>query len=288
MLSQPYVNFVHPDDRIKTYNEKNRLPGDFSPSVFENRYLTKSGEVVYLSWHSRVDELTKLIYSTARNVTNERKKEERLLSSLDEKELLLREIHHRVKNNLQVISSLLSLQSGMKTKTSNLEKLYEDSQNRIKSMAAIHEMFYKSESLDKINFPVYVRKLVIDLIYSLKGVENKINLDFKSDDIRFDLDTAIPLGLIVNEIVTNALKHGLKDRKKGLITVSFKRIDDEHVELLIGDDGKGVSRNPLEQKDETLGIMLITNLVDQIGAEIDFIEDQEGTNFRIVIPQSVH
>lgn len=288
LLSQPYVNFVHPDDRIKTYNEKNRLPGDFSPSVFENRYLTKSGEVVYLSWHSRVDELTKLIYSTARNVTNERKKEERLLSSLDEKELLLREIHHRVKNNLQVISSLLSLQSGMKTKTSNLEKLYEDSQNRIKSMAAIHEMFYKSESLDKINFPVYVRKLVIDLIYSLKGVENKIDLDFKSDDIRFDLDTAIPLGLIVNEIVTNALKHGLKDRKKGLITVSFKRIDDEHVELLIGDDGKGVSRNPLEQKDETLGIMLITNLVEQIGAEIDFIEDQEGTNFRIVIPQSVH
>jgi PAS domain S-box-containing protein len=168
LLSQPYLNFVHPEDRDGTNQEKFRLPGDFTPSSFENRYRTKSGEVVYLSWHTRVDEMTKLIYSTARNVTKQRKKEEKLLSSLDEKELLLREIHHRVKNNLQVISSLLSLQSGMRNKSSKLEKLYEDSQNRIKSMSAIHEMFYKSESLDKINFPVYVKKLVIDLILQLK------------------------------------------------------------------------------------------------------------------------
>lgn len=284
LLSQPYVNFVHPDDRLKTSNEKTRLPGDFSPSIFENRYLTKSGEVVYLSWHSRVDEMTKLIYSTARNVTKERKKEERLLSSLGEKELLLREIHHRVKNNLQVISSLLSLQSGMKSKTSSLEKLYSDSQNRIKSMAAIHEMFYRSESLDKINFPVYVRKLVIDLIYSLKGAQNQIDLDYESDDVHFDLDTAIPLGLIVNEIVTNALKHGLKDQKKGTITVKFKSLDQHHVELMIGDDGRGTSSNPLLKDDETLGIMMINDLIKQIGAEITYLPEKNGTNYLISIP----
>lgn len=283
LLSQPYMNFVHPEDREITKDERRRLPGDYSPTIFENRYITKSGDVVHLNWHSRVDELTTLIYATARDVTKDRKKEERLLSSLGEKELLLREIHHRVKNNLQVISSLLSLQSGMRNKESKFEQLYEDSQNRIKSMSAIHEMFYKSESLDKINFPVYVEKLVIDLIYSLKGVDNDIRLDFKTDDIKFDLDTAIPLGLIVNEVITNSLKHGLKDELKGEIIVHFTKEDTGEIRLNIGDNGIGVKSNPLTQKDETLGMMLITNLVEQIRAEITYLEDMKGTNYLIVI-----
>tara|TARA_B100000508_G_scaffold141095_1_gene146774 strand:+ start:53337 stop:55496 length:2160 start_codon:yes stop_codon:yes gene_type:complete len=283
LLSQPYTKFVHPDDRLKTTHEKKRLPGDYDPRSFENRYLTKSGEVVYLSWHSRVDEMTNLIYATARNVTKERKKEQRLLSSLDEKELLLREIHHRVKNNLQVISSLLSLQSGMKKSAANLERLYEDSQNRIKSMSAIHEMFYKSESLDKIEFPVYVRKLVIDLIYSLKGKGNNVSLDFETDDIRFDLDTAIPLGLIINEIITNALKHGLKDVKEGVIKVEFKLANDE-VHLTIGDSGKGANTNPLERKNETLGMMMINDLVEQIGGSIKYLPELKGTYYHLTLP----
>lgn len=286
LLSQPYINFVHPDDRNITSDERTRLPGDYSPTVFENRYITKSGEVVYLNWHSRVDELTTLIYATARDVTKERKKEERLLSSLGEKELLLREIHHRVKNNLQVISSLLSLQSGMRNKETKLEQLYEDSQNRIKSMSAIHEMFYKSETLDKINFPVYVEKLVVDLIYSLKGAANQIDLDFKTDEIKIDLDTAIPLGLIVNEVITNSLKHGLKDVSKGKIRVHFTKQDSGEVFLKIGDNGKGVKSNPLSEKEETLGMMLITNLIDQIGANISYLPNEAGTNYLIVMPST--
>ena len=284
LLSQPYMNFVHPDDRKTTNSEKTKLSGDFSASSFENRYITKSGEVVYLSWHTRVDELTKLIYSTARNVTKQRKKEERLLSSLDEKEILLREIHHRVKNNLQVISSLLSLQSGMRNGEAKLEQLYEDSQNRIKSMAAIHEMFYKSESLDQINFPVYVEKLVIDLIYSLKGNANNVELDFSTDKIQFDLDTAIPLGLIVNEVITNALKHGLSGEREGTIAVHFKKHTEGEVHLTIGDSGFGSKINPLEQKEETLGMMMITDLVDQIGAEIEYLNHKKGTHYLITIP----
>jgi PAS domain S-box-containing protein len=284
LLSQPYINFVHPDDRNITSDERRRLPGDYAPSTFENRYVTKSGEIVYLSWHSRVDELTKLIYANVRDVTKQRKKEERLLSSLGEKELLLREIHHRVKNNLQVISSLLSLQSGMKKSNVKLEQLYEDSQNRIKSMSAIHEMFYRSESLDKIEFPVYAKKLVIDLIYSLKGKENNINLDFSTDDIQFDLDTAIPLGLIVNEIITNALKHGFSQAKDGTITVHFKKSDSGEIHLFIGDSGEGSKDNPLEQQEETLGMMMINDLVEQIGASITYLSEEKGINYLVVIP----
>jgi two-component sensor histidine kinase len=255
-------------------------------SLFENRYITKSGEVVRLSWHTRADDFTNFIYSTARNVTEERKKEEQLISSLSEKKLLLREIHHRVKNNLQVISSLLSLQSGMKNSDARLEQLYHDSQNRIKSMAAIHEMFYKSESLDRMDFPVYVRKLIIDLIYSLKGKESKIELDFHSEEVQFDLDTAIPLGLIINEIITNALKHAFNGRNSGVITVSFDTSDEDYVLLTIGDDGVGVpeEKDPLTLKNETLGMLLINSLIDQIGASIRFLKNKRGVNYEIQLP----
>jgi two-component sensor histidine kinase len=109
-------------------------------------------------------------------------------------------------------------------------------------------------------------------------------LDFETDEIKFDLDTAIPLGLIVNEVMTNALKHGLKNENNGRITVRFSKNKNGEIELKIGDNGKGVAHNPLVQKDETLGIMLITNLVDQIGATITYLADMPGTNYLIVIP----
>ena len=286
LKSKPYLEFVHPDDRIVTSNEKSDILKAKSVSLFENRYITKSGEIVRLSWHTRVDEFTNFIYSTARNVTEEREKEEQLISSLSEKKLLLREIHHRVKNNLQVISSLLSLQSGMKNSDARLEQLYRDSQNRIKSMAAIHEMFYKSESLDRMDFPVYVKKLIIDLIYSLKGNESEIELDFHSEEVQFDLDTAIPLGLIINEIITNALKHAFNGRNSGVITVSFDTSNDNHVKLTIGDNGKGVNEDedPLTLKNETLGMLLINSLIDQIGASIHFRKNKKGVNYEILIP----
>jgi len=172
----------------------------------------------------------------------------------------------------------------MKKSNVKLEQLYEDSQNRIKSMSAIHEMFYRSESLDKIEFPVYAKKLVIDLIYSLKGKENNINLDFSTDDIQFDLDTAIPLGLIVNEIITNALKHGFSQAKDGTITVHFKKSDSGEIHLFIGDSGEGSKDNPLEQQEETLGMMMINDLVEQIGASITYLSEEKGINYLVVIP----
>jgi PAS domain S-box-containing protein len=285
LLSTPYINFVHPDDRKNTANEAKHLLNDYQTLNFENRYITKSGETVVLSWNSKPDSMTGLIYCTVRDITKERRAKEKLISNLSEKEVLLKEIHHRVKNNLQIISSLLSLQSGLNTKNTDLANLYNDSQNRIKSMAAIHEMFYKSESLDRVDFSEYLKKLISDLILTFRGPKNDISLDLKSSKIWVNLDTAIPLGLIINEIITNSLKHGIKSGTKGIITAQFEKLDNQNFKLLIGDNGIG-SKNIIDKnKETTLGITLITSLVEQLDGSIKQIEEMPGTVYEIIFKQ---
>lgn len=282
LLNTPYVNFVHPDDRDKTVDEANYVLYDEQKLNFENRYLTKSGETVVLSWNSTTDSLTGLIYCTVRDVTKEKLAKEKLLSNLSEKEVLLREIHHRVKNNLQIISSLLSLQSGLNTNNTNLVNLYVDSQNRIKSMSAIHEMFYKSENLDKVDFSIYLRKLISDLIYSFRGQNNDVSLDLKSSSIWVNLDTAIPLGLIINEITTNSLKHGFKSGEKGTLSIEIKKLNNDQFKLIIGDNGIG-SENILKKNEEqTLGVMLISSLVEQLDGTIKQLNKVPGTVFEVI------
>ena len=283
LLSTPYINFVHPDDRKETANEADQLAHHNQTLNFENRYITKSGETLILNWNSSPDTLTGLIYCNVRDITKEKKAKEKLLSNLSEKEVLLREIHHRVKNNLQIISSLLSLQSGLNTKNADLAYLYTDSQNRIKSMAAIHEMFYKSESLDQVDFSIYLKKLISDLIHTFRGSKNEISLDLKTNKVWVNLDTAIPLGLIINEIITNSIKHGLKPGEKGTIIARFEKTNTNQLKLIIGDDGVG-SDNILEKKgDSTLGVMLINSLVEQLDGEIKQLNDRPGTIYEIIL-----
>lgn len=285
LLSTPYINFVHPDDRVITENEAEQLTNHNQTLNFENRYISKSGEVLILNWNASPDSITGLIYCTVRDITKEKKAKEKLLSNLSEKEVLLREIHHRVKNNLQIISSLLSLQSGLKTKSVNLEDLYMDSQNRIKSMAAIHEMFYKSKSLDKVNFSLYLKKLISDLIHTFRGPKNEISLDLKTTKVWVNLDTAIPLGLIINEIITNSIKHGLKPGKNGVITAKFEKISGQRLKLIIGDNGVGTTHLFDDKEEPTLGIMLINSLVEQLDGSINQLTELPGTVYEIIFKQ---
>jgi two-component sensor histidine kinase len=229
--------------------------------------------------------MTGLIYCTVRDVTKEKIAKEKLLSNLSEKEILLREIHHRVKNNLQIISSLLSLQSGLDKKNLDLTNLYSDSQNRIKSMAAIHEMFYKSENLDKVDFSLYLKKLISDLIHTFRGPKNEITLDLKTTKVWVNLDTAIPLGLIINEIITNSIKHGIKPGTKGVITARFEKITGQRLKLIIGDNGIGTTDIFDDEKESTLGIMLINSLVDQLDGTINQLSDLPGTVYEIIFKQ---
>lgn len=193
------------------------------------------------------------------------------------KEVLLREIHHRVKNNMQVISSLLSLQSSY-VKDNQYKEMFKESQNRIKTMALIHEKLYQSHDLEKIDFKEYV----IDMVQGLSrayGVPGDIVVRVEMDTFYLGIDTAIPCGLIINELVTNSLKHAFPG-KKGEVTVSL-RSEDGIIELTVRDNGVGLPENVDFENTQTLGLRLVTMLAkDQLDGEIR-VDRRKGTEFCI-------
>ena len=198
--------------------------------------------------------------------------------SKEEKETLLKEIHHRVKNNLQIIKSLIRLQSSgiehMKTET-----MLHDFEQRVSSMALVHESLYKSGDLANVDVNEYYRDLVNDLIdvYNLQqNVETLLNIQVE----RLSVDILIPLGLLTNEIISNSLKHAFVDRGEGMITVELKDVDETCKELYIGDNGKGFDFSEAKEKSQTLGLELIEALVEQLDGEFEFIP-KKGSYFRV-------
>ena len=280
LCNQPYVNFVHPDDLGKTHGEMENLnEGTFTLS-FENRYRCKNGEYVTLSWNAIPDKVTGLIYCVARDVTKQKQIEHKLKTSVREKEILLKEIHHRVKNNLQVISSLLSLQSNL-IKSEKIRNLFDDSRNRIKSMAALHELLYQAKNFDKIDYQEYLEKLLSDLMVSFRGISHNIKTIIQAEGIRLNLDTAVPLSLIINEILTNALKHGIVDLDSGEIYILLRQSDHSEFILEIGDDGKGYAADLDFHSEGTLGLMLIDSLTDQLEGVITRDTAKKGTHYKL-------
>lgn len=281
LCSQPFTNFVHPDDLQNTIEETISLTAGNDTMNFQNRYITKHGEVIVLDWKSRKDALTGLFYCTARDITQEVKQKEVLQSHLMEKEILIKEIHHRVKNNLQIISSLLSLQAKISGKSHpELSAIYADSMHRIQSMAAIHEMFYRSKTLDQLLFNDYIEKLTSDLLVSFYGENVKVKLNLTLEPVYFNLDTCIPLGLLTNEIVTNSLKHGLKDVDNPELTIRLIKLDKTYFELTIGDNGQN-EFNPAQTETLSMGLTIIESMVEQLDGKIEHRNLPEG-NFYII------
>ncbi|RFC54567.1 sensor histidine kinase [Brumimicrobium aurantiacum] len=284
LLSRSYLNFIHEDDlpksieAIENYHER---PSNIEQ--FENRYISKSGDIIYLKWNTKLDEETGLIYCNATNITKTKLENQKLLVNLSEKKLLLREIHHRVKNNLQIISSLLSLQTGGEINRSSFEELYESSKNRIRSMAAIHEMFYQSEQLNKIEFGKYIHKLFCDLVRSFSHKRKNIDYSINVNPVFVDLDTAIPLGLIINEIVTNSIKYGENRNGEVHIFVELLEAEDKHLKFIIGDRGDKVISDILAREKDSLGVMIIKSLVEQINGEIIQLKNKQGAIFELTI-----
>ncbi len=208
--------------------------------------------------------------------------EEKIMESLREKKLLLREIHHRVKNNLQIISSLLNLQSQY-MKDEETQSVFIESKNRVKSMALIHEKLYRSSSLAHIDFEDYVESLVENLIYSYMDVSASIKTEIDVKDIYLNIDTAIPCGLIINELVSNSLKHAFPD-SKGTIKIKMRRKEGECL-LKVCDDGSGFPKEIDFKNTESLGMQLINSLVIQLDGNIEML-NESGTCFKINIKES--
>ncbi|MEQ8220134.1 MAG: sensor histidine kinase [Arenibacter sp.] len=204
-----------------------------------------------------------------------------------EKDTLLKEIHHRVKNNLQTVSSLLSLQS-RSIEEPRIKTLIKSSQNRVISMAMVHEMLYMRHDLSKIEYKSYVEELSDYLIRSFKGTENNITLNIIIPDIKLGIDTAIPLGLLINEVITNALKYGIKDNDQGEIHIELVKSNGKDYILYIGDDGEGFPEGISHKNTKSLGLKLIHNLSRQLKGSINRDSSKKGTNYIVKFSDIQH
>jgi len=198
-------------------------------------------------------------------------------SSLADKEILLKEIHHRVKNNLQVISGLLDLQSNHIGDIAE-KSVYKESQNRIITMALIHEELYQSPDLARVQYVKYLQNLVQNLAVSYGIDRSRINLRVEADHEDLIIDTAIPCSLIVNELLSNSFRHAFPDRENGDVLVAFKSLGGGLYEIEVADDGVGLPQNMDIRKVDSLGLKLVTLLVDQLGGEFK-VDSGKGTRF---------
>lgn len=215
----------------------------------------------------------------ARDITDRKLAEQKIRASLREKEVLLKEIHHRVKNNLNIIASLLSLQSAY-TEDEKTLGMFKESYDRIKSMALIHERLYQSENLAKINFAEYLRSLVTDLFCSYGVNPDTIIRRITGDDVSLSIDAAIPCGLIVNELVSNCIKHAFPEGKKGEICVDIHSGDDNRFTLTVHDNGVGFPRDLDFRTTKSLGLQLVVTLTDQLRGTIG-LDTGNGTAFKV-------
>lgn len=221
-----------------------------------------------------------LVISIVRDVTERRAFEQQIQTSLREKEALLREIHHRVKNNLQITSSLLRLQAS-NISDADARAIFDATQLRIRSMALVHEKLYQARDLTRINFGDYVRTLAELLFKSFAVETNAVSLDISGADVLLDIDIAVPCGLVVNEILSNALKHAFPGGR-GTIGVHLARTDKQCV-MTIRDDGVGLPPQFDLHSIDTLGLQLVRGLVQQIDGCLE-VRSIIGTEFRIEFP----
>jgi PAS domain S-box-containing protein len=216
------------------------------------------------------------------DITERKRYEARLEASLQEKEVIIKEVHHRVKNNMQVISGFLELQSNYIDDPVAVEKLQE-SQRRVRTMALVHEKLYQSKSLGAINAAEYIKSLITDLMNSY-SFSSSVDTSVDVDNVNFNIDMAIPCGLIINELVTNSLKHAFRDRDKGKISLSLHHREDHTFSLIVQDDGVGLPPDFAVRSTASLGMQLVGVLVRQIGGEMKAESDQ-GSRFTIIFPE---
>ena len=222
--------------------------------------------------------LRKLLFVDT-DITESKKMANQIVASLKEKDLLLKEIHHRVKNNLQIIISLLNLQSGY-IKDEETLKAVREGQNRVRSMALVHEKFYQSDELGEIDFKEYTVKLCHFLKQSYAEQDAPISITVNAEGIGFDMDTAMPCGLLITEIVSNSLKYGFPGKREGEIHIDFKKIPEKKVMMTISDNGIGLPDDFEIEKSESLGMQLIIALTSQLDGEVIYT-GENGTKFTV-------
>ncbi len=247
--------------------------------------LTRDGHplpVSVLSKPIRMDDSSIGIYSIYRDITDQVAAEEKLRQSLREKEVLLKEVHHRVKNNLNIISSLLSLQQA-EYRSGSVEAPLEIARSRVQSMATIHDLLYQSTELDSVPFDSYLGDLVGYLRSAFAEVSGRVRFELDLEEVGLDIDRAIPCGLLLNEILVNSLKHAFPEGREGTVSVSLRE-DGDHYVIHAGDDGVGIPKSIDFESAKSVGLELIRGLSAQSGAQLRR-ESGAGTRYTIRIPR---
>lgn len=259
--------------------------------VEANVYTKDRREIPYLLTGCRceIDNIPCLI-GLGLDISERKKAEDRIMESLQEKEILLKEIHHRTKNNMQVISSLLNMQSG-KLKGKPEAEVFNESRNRITAMALVHEKLYRSPSLGKIDFNDYITSLASSLFAFYGKSTRNISVRVHADGVFLGIDTAIPCGLIINELISNSLKYAFPDDRHGAIVISLKDTSAGNqwdYELLVSDDGIGLPEGINIRKTASLGLQLVTNLAEhQLQGTVELMKNV-GTEFRIQFKEPIY
>jgi PAS domain S-box-containing protein len=259
---------------VKTFNGQT--------SELEGPFKTKNNSTIWIETFLNPifmeDGSVKEISCISHEITEKKANESQIRQSLKEKEVLLKEVHHRVKNNLQVISSILNLQSSY-VKDDQTLSILRESQNRIKSMSYIHESLYQTKNFSSINFSEYIANLSNNLFHSYQIFDNFIDLKLKVEPVDLNLDQAIPCGLIVNELITNALKYAFKGKKKGEIFIGISE-KGKTISIRIEDNGMGLPAGFDYLKTETLGLQLVVTLVEQLDGKLE-MKSEKGTKYLI-------
>jgi len=232
--------------------------------------------------HERTAELQNVNEVLKSEIIKRKRIEKKIKASLDEKELLLKEIHHRVKNNLQFICSLLSLKS-QQFEDEKIRGIFNECRDRVRSMALIHEKMMSSRDFGNVDFPEYIKELTNSLYRSFKIDPDDIILNVNVEDIALGIDLAIPFGLIINELLSNSLKYAFPPSRKakGRIDITLKTNSDDEIELNFGDNGVGIPKDFDIKTTKTLGLRLVTILIeDQLMGKCE-LDGRQGTKFRI-------
>ncbi|MFO7447492.1 MAG: PAS domain S-box protein [Ignavibacteriaceae bacterium] len=288
IIGKQYLKFVHPEDREMVHMKySSRLTAGEDSRYMEFRYINGKGKEGWVSFLvSPVVENGVLagMSGIAQDITERKMAEEKIAASLKEKEILLKEVHHRVKNNMQIIYSLLNLQSNTITDSKSLDA-FKESQNRIRTMALIHEKLYQSKELSKIDLSAYVKELVFYLVGSYILDTDRIKVKFEIADVEVSIDVAISLGLIINELVTNSLKYAFPDNMKGELNIILQIHNSRLYRLTISDDGIGMPDGVNLSNSTSLGLQLVNTLVEQLNGQIN-LNTQHGTSFILTFPPS--
>lgn len=279
-----FGKIMHPDDlqKVKKSLQEWHKVNEEGVLIMEFRLMKKTGGYIWIEDHMfkvKEDDGEEYLSGVLIDVTERKLYEQKISQSLKEKELLLKEIHHRVKNNLQVVSSLLKLQSGYVNDIQTLDIL-TDSQNRVKSMALVHQKLYQSKDYSQIDFSEYLKQLSSHLLNSFRSTADNVELNVNSDNILLSIDQAIPCGLIINELISNSLKYAFPVGRKGIVNVAVDSFNTNEYHITVQDNGIGFPKDINYRDTKSLGLQLVNTLVGQIDGTIS-MENHVGTSFKI-------